>query len=265
MHIFDVIQEEAVYNILGHCRKCWDYTYPTSNALEEAVYRGLRPFYANAQSLGAPNTIVDAAKEKDAFDIKGGHQIDHLQRITKKSNLAENFFVEQVFPNAVKIKLRVPKHITTMVKRPDVDMEKWQGDPETIIKDCVEEYKTFAEETTKKSGCDNLYSIVVLYGQDKKSEYRSLYFTLEEFSVPEITKFEHKKKKDGSPIKGYLGIDSNGDVIYSLAPFNGGSCNSYKRFNTQRGLLYTWKTEKTDPIIYDKSFLSKDGKLTIVT
>jgi len=264
MHIFDVIQEEAVYNILGHCRKCWDYTYPTGKALEEAIYRGLKPFYPSIQSLGAPNTIVDVAKEKDAFDIKGGKKLAQLKKINKKSNHKENIFVEQILPGVIKLKIRLPKHITTMVKRPNVNMQNWKGKSEIILNKSIKEYKKFAEETTKKSNCDTLYSIVVLYGQNKKNEYRSLFFTLEKFSVPEIDKAEYHKKKNGDHA-GYLGIDSNGDVIYSLAPFNRGSCNSYKRFNTQRGILYTWLAEEIDPVIYDESTLLKDGKLTIVT
>jgi hypothetical protein len=105
MHIFDVIQEEAVYIILGHCRKCWDYTYPTGKALEEAIYRGLKPFYPSIQSLGAPNTIVDVAKEKDAFDIKGGKKLAQLKKINKKSNHKENIFVEQILPGVIKLKI----------------------------------------------------------------------------------------------------------------------------------------------------------------
>ena len=263
MKLFDVLPEDAVYNILGHCKKCWDYTYPTGKALEEAIYRGIKPFYKDSQSLGAPNTIVDVSKEKDALDIKGGKKLGHLKKLSKSANDTNNIFVEQILPNALKIKVKIPKYITTMIQRPDVDMENWKGNPSTIINKGINAYKKFADKTTKESGCDTLYSMVVLYGEDEKKGYRSLFITLEQFSEPEIATAKHHLKKDGS-YAGYNGYDKDGNLIYSLSPFNRGSVNSYKRFDTKQGVLYTWPIEETDPTVYNESYLLKDGAIRTI-
>jgi hypothetical protein len=259
--LFDVLSDDAVYNIIGHCKKCWNYTYPTGTALEEAIYRGIKPFYKNSQSLGAPNTIVDVAKEKHGFDLKGSKSLGHVTKIAKSANCNDNIFVEQILPNALKIKVKVPKYITTMVQRPNVDMENWKGDPEKIINASIVNYKNFAISTTKSAGCDNLYSIVVLYGEDKG--YRSIFVTLEEFSVAEIASAKHYLKQN-KVNAGYIGLDKNGDVVYSLSPFNRGSINSYKKFKTSQGVLYTWPVEEIDDTIYDKAFLLDNGAIKII-
>jgi hypothetical protein len=49
-----------------------------------------------------------------------------------------------------------------------------------------------------------------------------------------------------------------------LSPFNRGSVNSYKRFDTKQGILYTWPIEEKEPTIYNKSYLLKDGSIKIV-
>lgn len=263
MKLFDILSKEAIYNIIGHCKKCWDYTYPTGKALEEAIYRGIKPFYKNSQSLGAPNTIVDVSKEKDAFDIKGKKKLGHLKRLSKSSNKENNIFVEQILPNALRIKVKIPKNITTMVQRPNVDMENWKGDPLKIIKASISYYKNFAHTTTKKVNCDNLFSVVVLYGEDEKKVYRSLFITLEEFSEPEIALAKYHLKKDKS-YAGYNGFDKDGNIIFSLTPFNRGSVNCNKIFNTNQGVLYTWPIEETDPTIYDEFYLLKDGAIKII-
>jgi hypothetical protein len=263
MKLFDVLSEDAVYNTIAHCKKCWDYTYPTGKALEEAIYRGIKPFYKNTRSLGAPNTIVDVSKETDAFDIKGGKKLGHLKKLSKSANDETNIFVEQILPNALKIKIKIPKNITTMVQRPNVDMKNWKGDPLRTIKASISFYKNFANTTTKKANCDNLFSIIMLYGEDEKKGYRSLFITLENFSEPEIATATHYLKKDGS-YAGYNGFDKDGNLIYSLSPFNRGSVNSYKRFDTNQGVLYTWPIEENNPTIYDEAFLLKDGAIKIV-
>lgn len=257
----NIISVDAVYNILMHCRKCWDYTYPTGNALEEAIYRGLKPFYTDAQSLGAPNTIVDVSKQKDAFDVKGGKKIKHMKRITTSANYKENMFVDQILPNSHVVTVQIPKHLTTMVQRPNIDMKNWRGDPFDIIKKCVQYYKRFAEITTKKANCDNLFSIVVLYGEH--NGYRSIFMTLEEFSSPEIVTADLHLKKDGKKA-GYIGYDAAGNIVYSLYPFNRGSVNSHKRFETNKGVLYTWPIKEDHPVIYNESDLVKDGSIEFV-
>lgn len=260
MKLLDVIAEEAVYNIIGHCMKCWDYTYPTGTALEEAVFRGLKAYYENSYSLGAPNTIVDVKKDTDAFDIKGGKKLSYLKKMSKSTNLEENIFIEQILPNTEKINVRIPKSIMTMIQRPNVDMENWRGDPNKIISAAISDYKNFASTTTKKANCNSLYSLVVLYGEDKAKKYRSIFITLEEFVEPEIVSTKHHLKQDKS-YSGYNGFDKDGKLVYALSPFNRGSINSYKAFDTSKGVLYTYDIEENDPIVYDKTFLEKFGSI----
>lgn len=263
MKLLDVISLDAIHNIVYHCKKCWDYTYPTSTALEEAIYRGLKPFYNDPKSLGAPNTIVDVSKEKDAFDVKGGKKLGHLKKLTKSANFDENIFAEQILPNALKIKVRIPKNIMTMVRRPNVDMENWVGDPLSIINKSIGDYEKFANGTTKKSGCDTLYTIVVLYGEDQEKGYRSIFLTLEDFSVPEIKDAKLLLGEDGKS-KGYLGLDSDGNLNYRLSRFNRGSVNSDKRFDTSRGILYTWPIEVAEEYVGKLEDLLKDGAIRTI-
>jgi hypothetical protein len=263
MHIFEVIKEEAVYNILGHIRTCWNYTYPTGTALEEAVYRGLKPFYSDVRALGGPLTIVDVVKDTDAFDIKGAKQLGYVSKITKNSNLVENHFVEQTLSNNQIVKIKIPKDILAIVKRPNSDMERFNGDPMEILQKSLTQYETFARETTTKSNCQNLYSIVVLYEEDLEKGYRSIFFTLEKFSIPEIVSGKYIVKKDGTN-SGYIGEDNTNSECYKLLGFNTGSVNSYKKYPCNRGILYTWTIDEDDKFIFDEQHINQIGSLRTI-
>jgi len=258
MHIFEIISEQAVYNIIGHIKNCWNYTYPTGKALEEAIYRGLIPFYKNVQTLGGPHTIVDVLKDTDAFDIKGAKQLGFLKKIGTTSNQAENNFVEQTFPNGKKITVKIPRDILAIVKRPNADMEKFEGAPIDVLKKSIGEYETFARTTTAKAKCKNLYSIVVLYEEDKINGLRSIFFTLEEFSVPNIIQGRHISKKTGENA-GYIGTDETNTTCYKLLGFNPASVNSYKKFVSNRGILYTWLINEDDSLTFDELNLEQNG------
>jgi hypothetical protein len=260
MELHNILCDDAIKNILFHSRRCWDYTYPTGTALEVAIYRGLQPFY-DVKLLGSPLTIVDVKKGNDALDIKGYKDLGHAFRITASSNTTENNFVEQNLPNGSQIKVRVPKSVNTMVKRPNVDTKNSKK-PLRILSEGLDDYKKFANVTTEKAGCENLYSVVVVYGEDKG--YRSIFLTLEKFTEPELASAEHLYKKDGTS-KGYNGFDKNGTLIYSLSLFNRGSVNSMKRFETSRGVLYTWSLAETEEFsIRDRNDLLKDGTIQFV-
>jgi hypothetical protein len=87
MKLQEIFTDDCIQNILGHIRACWTYSSPTSKTLEEAIYRGIKPFYPDVKDLGGPTTIVDIAKGTQALDIKGGQQLGHLQKLGKAQNL----------------------------------------------------------------------------------------------------------------------------------------------------------------------------------
>jgi len=263
MKLQEIFSDDCIQNILGHVRACWTYSSPTSKTLEEAIYRGIKPFYTDVRDLGGPTTIVDIAKGTQALDIKGGQQLGHLQKLGRAQNLDTNIFVEQIVPGAGKIKVRIPKSVDTIIRRPGINLKSFTVEPKTAVTQCIEEYKTFAETTTKDAGCESLFTIFVLYGMDEKKGYKSIFLTLEEFFIPEITECKITLKEDQSP-QAYLGLDVHGDVIYKLVPFNQSSTNSYKKFDTSRGVLYTWPVEEPDPIIYTKEINEKSGSIKII-
>ena len=264
MHIFDIISEDAIYNIIGHIKNCWNYTYPSGAALEEAVYRGLKPYYENVRTLGGPTTIVDVTRNLDAFDIKGGKQLGLLSRMSSKSNKIDNDFIQETLPNGKKIIVKIPKSILAIVKRPNIDMKKFQSDPIKMAQKGIEEYANFADRTTKKDGCNKLYSLVVLYEEDKEKGFRSVFLTLEEFHVPSLTSADFITNKKDEKI-GYLALDESNTVCYKILKFNNGSINSYKKFDCSRGILYTWTIDDDDGLIFNQEHVNKHGSLRIVS
>jgi len=264
MKLQEIFSDDCIQNVLGHIRACWTYSSPTSKTLEEAIYRGIKPFYSDAKNLGGPTTIVDISKEHQALDIKGGQQLGHLQKIGRAQNQDTNIFVEQIVPGAGKIKVRIPKTVDTIIRRPGINLKSFTVKPKTAITQCLEEYKKFAETTTAEADCESLFTIFVLYGMDEKKGYKSIFLTLEEFFIPDIKDFKITLKEDEKSPQAYLGLNANGDVIYKLVPFNQSSTNSYKKFDTSRGVLYTWPVEEHDPIIYTKEINEKNGSIKII-
>lgn len=258
----NLICEEALHNILGHIRKCWDYTYPTGSALEEAIYRGLKPFYNKVESLGSPKTLTDIRKDKDAFDVKGAKKLGHIRKIQSNSNSEENNFVEQQLPNRKKITVRIAKSVYTQVRRPKVDLKNYKGDALKILQEQINEYHQFALKTTTKDGCENIISIVCQYGEDKG--FRSVYLSVEPFKNIQIVSADIAyQQKSGKP-NGYRGFDNKGNEVVSLSSFNRGSANMCKKFRTDTGILYTWAKEDSQEVIYTKHDLSNIGAVKII-
>jgi hypothetical protein len=226
----DVISNKCLYNILGHIKKCWVYGYPTGTTLENAIFEGFKPFYLDAKKLGSPSTIVDTAKEDDAFDVKGKKALGHYVKLTRGSNHLDNRFVEQNVPGFGTIIVRIPNSIITQVRRPKVDLEEYEGNAEQILNEQIKDYQEFAFNTTRKDGYTNLYSIVVLYGIDKG--YKSVFLTVEPFSTPASVTFSTGKNENGDPCS-YDGYDSNGTLRFKLSSFNKGSSNLNRRFDTK--------------------------------
>lgn len=257
----NIISIECVYNILGHIKNCWTYGYPTGATLENAIFEGLKPFYPDAENLGSPLTIVDTAKEDDAFDIKGKKVLGHLDNLTKAANHEDNQFVQQNVPNFGEITVRIPRSVITQVRRPKVDLKEYKGDAKKILTEQIKDYLGFAFKTTSKDGYIDLYSIVVLYGIDKGC--KSIFLTVEKFSTPASAKFSIGKKENGDPCS-YDSYDSNGKLVFKLSSFNKGSSNLNKTFETTHGILLTWPVEEQSDDLYTKDTLEKTSAIQTV-
>lgn len=256
-----VLNEDCIMNILGHIKSCWKYDYPTGKTLENAFFEGLKPFYSDAKSLGSSFTIVDAGKEQDGFDLKGCKVLGHLGRSVKSSNHEKNIFIKQQVPNFGSVTVRIPQSVITQVRRPKVDLQKFSGNAETILQEQIKEYQNFAFNSTQKDGYKNLYSIVLLYGIDEKKGLKSIFLTVEEFSLPEIVKYNIGTKENNTPCS-YQAININNEVVFLLSSFNQGSSNFYKRFQTTNGILITWPMEEKEQIIFTKKDLEKTCAIT---
>lgn len=261
MDLTEVLDTKAIDNVLYHIKKCWDYTYPTGNALEEAFYRGIKPYYKDVKSLGSPKTIVDVSKGKTAFDIKGSKKLGHLKRLGKNSNFEENYFIEQTVPSKGKIKVRVSKSIHTQVRRPKVDLKGFKGNPEKILSNQINEYKDFVFKTATADGCTEVFSVVCQYGIDKG--FKSVFLNITKFSIPEISNSIIKSKKDGTPAA-YEGYDEFNNLMFALSSFNRGSSNLYKTFETTGGVLFTWPEEEEDVTVGTRTDLEKVGAVTYI-
>lgn len=253
-----VFSDECIYNILGHLKNCWNYEYPTGKTLETAIYRGVKPFYADAQLKGAPSTITDVGKDTQAFDVKGSKVLGHINKVTRSANEEKNIFCQQIMPDGKIITVRIPFSTVTQVRRPKVNLKGYKGDSKKTLNEQIKDYHTFAIETSTKDGYKDLYSVVCLYGIDKG--YKSVFLTIEKFSIPECVKFDIGKKKNKTPCS-YQGYDANGNVVFSLSSFNSGSSNFYKRFYTTHGILMTWPAEDDDHTIFTKEMLLEHGAI----
>lgn len=252
----NIITDECLYNILGHLKNAWSYEYPTGKTLESAFFEGIKPFYPDAKKLGSPSTIVDSGKESEGFDIKGSKTLRHIKKKVRSSNDDNNIFVTQTIPETKeKIILKVPKSIVTQVRRPKVDLKKYAGNSEKILKEQITDYQRFADSTTARDGYQTLYSVVSLYGIDKG--IKSVFLTFEKFSIPEIATYTTGFKKDGKTPSSYLALNSAGDQVFMLSSFNKGSSNFYKRFPTIGGVAMSWPIEERVSVIYTKEELEK--------
>lgn len=251
-----IFSDDCVSNIVGHIKACWEYDYPTGKTLENAIFKGIKPFYADAKALGSPNTIVDVGKEKQAFDIKGSKTLKHLKKKNENSNDENNIFIQQTIPNYGKILVKIPRYIHTQVRRPKVDLKSFTGSAQKTLDDQIKDYHSFAMQTTNRDGFNELISIVLLYGIDDKRGLKSVYLTAEKFNIPTVASYVVGHSKKGTP-NAYIGLDKNNEKVFSLSSFNRGSSNFYKTFYIQKGLLVTWEVEEEDPKIYTKKELEK--------
>lgn len=248
--MINILDDKCIHNIFGHIKNRWDSNSPTGKNLENAIFDGLVPFYSNAQLLGSPDTIVDVGKDLDAFDIKGSQSIDHQYKIVKSSNFKKNNFITQTLPNGENIIVKIPKSIITQVRRPKVNLEGYKGDPKTILDFQIDDYINFARTSTVKKGYKDLYSLVLLYGEDKG--VKSIFFTLKEFENPIIVDYRIRNNNV------YEAIDQFGDVAFKVSSFNAGSSNFYKKFDTSKGILMSWINKENTLPVFTLNDLEKD-------
>ena len=261
--MLNVLPVKCVDNILTHVMLSWNYGKPTGDSLEYAVYEGLKPFYVTATKLGSPGTIVDVGKDNQAFDIKGVNDLKHVDKLTKASNHNRNNYQLQQLVDGRQIYVKIPKSITTFVRRPGVNTQNYKGNPKTIIEKQIADYKKFAEETTKKDGYDELYSLVMIYGEKKEVGIRSIYLSLNKFEIPEIVDYRVCTNKDNKPCA-YEAVDANNETVFKLNSMNAGSSNFSKRFNTSAGFLVTWATEERKNPIWGRDNYLKNCTITEV-
>jgi hypothetical protein len=251
-----IFSDECLSNIIGHIKACWEYDYPTGKTLENAIFKGIKPFYSDAQSLGSPNTIVDVGKETQAFDIKGSKSLSHLTKKSKSSNNETNIFFEQTIPDYGKILVKIPNSIHTQVRRPKVDLKNFTGQAQKAIDDQINDYHGFAIRTTNEAGYEELISVVLLYGIDEKKGLKSVFLTATKFNIPTVTSYAVGYSKQKKP-NAYMGFDRNNEKVFSLSSFNRGSSNFYKTFFIDKGMLVTWETEEENPKIYTRTELDQ--------
>jgi len=233
-----MINQEIANHIFLHIDRCWDYCYPTGQALETALARGLEPFY-DVEQLGSPGTITDVKINTVSIDAKGSKTLKLLDKIDARTNTVDYNMIP-VSLNNTQIYLSVPKTITTQVRRPKVDLRGYRGDPEKILTEQIDEYQNFVHLTSKSDGCDSIVSFVVQYIE--KQNLRSATLTVNEFNIPEAVGYSTKTNKEGKNT-GYVAVDSQGNEVFSLSSFNAGSSNMYKRFSTENFYYRVWEAE----------------------
>jgi len=252
-----MINQEIANNIFYHIGNCWDYNYPTGQALETAISRGLDPFF-NTQQLGSPNTITDVKADDVSIDVKGNKTLKFIQRINSRTNTTDNTLIETTV-NGMPANLSVPKSIMTQVRRPTVDLQSYKGDPEEILSEQISEYENFVWTKSKQDGCSTVMSFVVQYGE--RDNMKAITLTTNEFEIPEAVEFTITQNKSGEN-NAYVAHDSDSNEIFRLSSFNRGSSNMYKRYPTESFYYRIWedspyKFEYNQEVVQENFAMSK--------
>jgi hypothetical protein len=242
-----MINQEIANHIFLHIGRCWDYCYPTGQALETAIFRGLQPFFETKQ-LGSPSTITDVKADDVSIDAKGNKTLKILNKITKGTN-TKDYNILELQVHGKKVYLSVPKSLVTQVRRPKVDLQNYAGDAQLTLEEQIEEYKTFALVKSKNDGCSKVMSFVVQYIEQSNTKAATL--TVSEFDIPEVEKYFTKKDSKGKN-KEYVGLNADGEEVFALSSYNKGSSNMYKRFRTEQFYYRVWKSEDYIPT-YNKA------------
>jgi hypothetical protein len=242
-------RNQLITNIFGNMNECWQWGNPTGVLLEKIVVRSAEIMYPKTEHLGAGTTIVDVKIGKLALDVKGSKGIGFLKRKPTNNKTLANYNIFPYEHNGKQLWVKVPRYTVTQIRRPSVELKNWEGNAKEILTEQIQEYESFAHRTTTEAGCSKLFSLVVLYG-----EYDGLvagYASIKPFTVEYPTKFETNGKK-------YNGFDDDGNETFSISAMNAGSINTYKRFDTQNGILKIWKKKDSPNVNYDPSVFGKN-------
>jgi len=251
-----MINQEIANNIFYHIGNCWDYNYPTGQALETAISRGLDPFF-NVQQLGSPNTITDVKADNVSIDVKGNKTLKFIKKINARTNTTDNNIIEFTV-DGEPVNLSVPKSIMTQVRRPTVDLQGYNGDPETILSEQISEYENFVWTKSKQDGCDCVMSFIVQYGE--RDNMKAITLTTSEFQIPQTAKFDTTTNKYGNN-NAYVSYDVDNNEIFKLSSFNRGSSNMYKRYPTEDFYYRVWKNSPYR-FEYDKQIVDDEFSLS---
>ncbi len=251
-----MINQEIANNIFYHIGNCWDYNYPTGQALETAISRGLDPFF-NTQQLGSPNTITDVKADDVSIDVKGNKTLKFIKKINSRTNMEDNTLID-ISIEGTPVHLSVPKSIMTQVRRPTVDLQGYNGDPEEILSEQISEYENFVWTKSEQDGCNTVMSFIVQYGE--RDGMKAITLTTNEFEIPEAADFQTTTNKSGEN-NAYVAYDSEYNEIFRLSSFNRGSSNMYKRYPTEKFYYRVWQ-DSPYKFEYDQQAVVEDFSMS---
>lgn len=231
-----LINAQVAANIASHTKQAWTYSVPNDTTSEIIITCGLKPFYADAEQRGGSTTIVDVKVGDVALDVKARDvlKIFTKERTDKQKARAPGQQYLKVHDNLF---IGRPNCIHSPVRRPNVDLENYQGDCKRILTEQIQEYSDYANRTTKEAGCKELRSVLFLYGQG--AGHKAIYIEEQMFGTPTPASF--------TTGKGYYAHDANGHQLYQILDYSKGSSNFNKRFDcTNGGYLFVWPSEELD-------------------
>jgi hypothetical protein len=239
-----VLDNKVALHIFKHIEQTWEVTLPTGDALEIAIARGFKDNNKhNVRTFGSPNTITDVAIDNICLDIKGRGVARLLDKLTKSQDHTKNIYIPVKF-DSKGFFISIPKSVMTQARRPQTELDNYQGDAKKTLIEQANEYVDFARRTSASDGCDEIVSVIHLYGTDKGYKISVLTETVFEEHV--IDTAETIYNKNGNPAA-YQGYNTEGSVVYKLSSFNKGSSNMEKRYYTTKLYYRIWKDTPYQP------------------
>lgn len=254
-----LLTKEVATNIAHHTQLAWTYSVPNDTTGEIILTCGLKPFYPEAEQKGGSTTIVDVKVGNIAYDVKCRKvlKIFKKARTEKQKANAPGQVYHKINDN---LYIGKPTDVLSPVRRPKVNLENFQGDSKRIITKQIEEYKNYANRTMQAAGCNELRSLLILYGKGKG--YKSIYIEEQSFSTPAPVRFEIYINEKNKPA-GYIGYDNK--PLYKLSNYSKGSSNFNKRFDCNTGFIFVWADEElsTDVVTPDEWQLQGNHFLSV--
>jgi hypothetical protein len=247
-----LITKEVAVNIAWHTQLAWAYSVPNDSTGELVITHGLKPFYPDAEQRGGSTTIVDIKVNNIAYDVKCRDVLSVFTKERSSKQLARApgktyFPVDDLWVSR-------PASVLSPVRRPNVELENYQGDCQRIITEQIAEYKQYADRTVAKAGCTELRSLIFLYGE--KNGYKSIYIDEQPFTTPVPTFYESEKS--------YRALDANHKLLYEISDYSKGSTNFNKRFDCNSGYLFVWPSQALSTDIMDIDVWANSGNYVSV-